>query len=193
MADEEIVADEGSGLSEYAAGGEEGADEASPPAGAALPGDATGIDAAAPIGEEAGSEEESAPAPEVESEVPADVGTGSDAGMAAVTAPGLDVSVAAAVSLVVPVVSAVPTAATGLPVRVVAEAGAVPGVDGSDSDTGDATIASPAAPAPPVLARLSLARASRECCKLLPAAPLGLFFGWPSAVAVRAQCVASAL
>jgi hypothetical protein len=202
---EEVVADETSGLSQYVVAGEEVVvDEASAPVDDATPADAsTGVDAATPTAEEAGSEDGSTPAAEVESGVPAGVGASPDGGTAAAMAPGLDVSVAGAGAsadgIAAPVVSAVPAAATGSPARAVAEAGAVPGVEVPDSDAGDATIPLLAEPATLVPATLLvpatplLARAAREGCKLLPAAPLRLLLGWPSAVAVRAQCVASAL
>ncbi len=102
---------------------------------------------------------------------------------------GVDVSAAvAAATVVVPVVSVAPAAASDPPARVVAEAAAVSGVEAPDSDAGHVTIPPPAGFAP-----LSHARAAREGCGVLLAPSLGLLLGWPSAVAVRAQCVASAL
>lgn len=190
-ADEEVVADETSGLSEYAAAGKEVvADETSAPAGDAMSGDAsTGVDAAALTGAKAGSEDIGASAAELESGVPAGGEASPDGRTAAVPASGVEVSVAAAAAAtgVVPVVSAAPVAASNPPAKVVAGVSTAFGAGTPYTDEGAVTTP------PPPLAPLLDARVACEGCKLLSAAPLRLLLGWPSAVAVRAQCVASAL
>jgi hypothetical protein len=201
-----VVVGETSGLEEGPAA-EEGAvaGEASTPTGDAMAGvdvpTATGEEAgsedgaastaeevggkeSAPAVEEAGSEDGGAPAAEVESGAPAKAEGSRDGGTAAAMASGIDVAITDTASAFAPV------AAAGLPARVVAEAAAVSAVETPDSEAGHVTIPPLAAPA---LATLSCARAVREGCGVLPPPPLGLLLGWPSAVAVRAQCVASAL
>ncbi|HTA98427.1 MAG TPA: hypothetical protein VK730_12400 [Solirubrobacteraceae bacterium] len=180
------------------AAGEEVAGEASAPAGEAT----SGVDVVALTDEEAGdedgsvlapgSEDGSVPAAEVESGAPAEAEVSPEGGAAAAPASGACASVAiAGAATVVPVVSVTPAAASNPSVGVVGVCAS--GARVPDTDAGDATIPPSAALAPLVPAALSRARATREGCGVLPAAPLGLFLGWPSAVAVRAQCVASAL
>jgi hypothetical protein len=196
---------------EEMAAGEKVAGEAWAPASEA----AVGVDVAAPTGEEAGGEDGSVPsakeagdedgsvpaaevpgsedgsvlAAEVESGAPAEAEVSPEGGAAAVPASGACANVAiAGAATVVPVVSVAPAAASNPSVGLVGVC-VVSGALVPDTDAGDAMIP----PLPAALAPLSPACGLREGCRLLSAPPLELLLGWPSAVAVRAQCVASAL
>ena len=146
-----------------------------------------------PAGEEKGSKVGRAPPAEVEADAFAAAEASPDGRATAVPASDVEASVAitGAAAVAVPVASAAPAAASNPPATVVAWASGV-------------FVPRPQSPKPgpsrsrrrrtaAALAPFSPARVACEGCEVLPTAPLGLLLGWPSAVAVRAQCVASAL